>query len=351
MSDLLGIPKIVREGLARLQNPYAHTHVVGGTGKGKTTMLLNIIKILEECGGRIVIVSPDGDLADKAHIQGATYYTKTNPASLNPLTADWLDPYERANILTETLNFVTKIATDEHQKGMFVLMMKILRNCVRIGIKDLKALASFLEYEKDRAWAKGDKYWDEFDRRDHKGFWVNKEQVDSARRVGARISWLTDDLNAYNYLKGQNSFRIPELKRRTIFNFFGFDPALRSFLGTLVLLYVRSHYLHEAIVGGEPLFVIVDEANNFAEENYYKIFPECRKFNIGFVVSFHTFAQLSDRVKELIEVNCDTRIHLQSGRQAVIHIGDKKHQVYTYAPPESTPPLKLNFQRENWIKC
>lgn len=343
---LLGRPKNASEGLPILKDPFKHVVVIGGTGKGKTSQLLNLLDMLD---GRVIIISPDGDFAEKAYSAGSTYITKTNPISLNPLTADWLDRNERANILTETLNFASTVATQDKQMPMMVLMQRILRNCVRIGIRNMAELVDFLDYEDKRKGLR-DKFWSRFDEKDGR-FPKYKEQVDSARRVSARLSWLVDDDNAYQFFKGTNNFRVAHLTGKTIFNLFGLDPFVRSFIGSLVMLYVRSYYLHEATTESEPLYVFVDEANHFIEENLYKIFPECRKYNIGFIISLHTYAQVSKQVEELIEANCHTKIALRDNFQAEIQIGEKSYSAYLYPPPKATPPPKINFLHDGWIEC
>jgi type IV secretory pathway VirB4 component len=337
------------EGRCFYKDPFKHLVIIGGTGGGKTSLMHRIINSVD---GAVIVLSPDGDLAER--IAGDHYITKSSPISLNPLTLDYLEDTEKANIVTETLNTASKVATEDKQMPMMVLMQKILRNAVRIGVADFKKLVELLEYE-DKRKAVNDKYWKEFDRKDSKGWLVDREQVESARRVAARLSWLTDDPNAYQFLKGKNIFSVDRLtrnKEKYIFNFARFDPFVRSFLGGLIMLYIRSYYTHQATTQSPPLYVFVDEVHRFVSDSYYHLFAECRKYNISFNITLHTYEQISDKVAALVEANCHTKVSLKDKFKAEVEIGEKKYNIKLYQPDEYTPPEDLNFlKQDTWIAC
>jgi len=319
--------------------PFQHLLCIGATGTGKSTFFQHIFHDLPH---NLIVISPDGDLAEKLYTPDSLYVDRNNPICLNPLTLD-LSHSEKANILTETLSLATKTATEDEQAGMFILMQKILRNAVRIGTTDFKKLVDLLENDYTRK-KTNDNYWCEFDRRDSRGWLIDRERVESAKRVAARVSWLTDDENAFGFLKGKNEFKVGG---RLIFDFRQMDSFVRSFLGGLILLFIRSYYQH-IDPGGEPLFVAVDEVHQFASKSYFNIFPEARKYNISFNISMHVEEQLGE-VFKIIAPNCYTKVRLKDKFKADVIMGENHYRIKLYPP--FTPPERqqVYFLRDEWI--
>ena len=79
----MGIPLIAREGLplAEPQDRFRHLYVLGATGTGKTTFLLNIIA--QELEHGMIILDPAGSLAEGAAALAPAgrlvYVDKDNP--------------------------------------------------------------------------------------------------------------------------------------------------------------------------------------------------------------------------------------------------------------------------------
>ncbi|RJQ67320.1 MAG: DUF87 domain-containing protein [Desulfobacteraceae bacterium] len=347
-----GMPLKARDGLPDIDDKdmYKHVAIVGGTGQGKTTKLLHLIS---KVNGAKIILDPNGALAEMVYAMhpDAIYVNKHNPVSLNPLTREHLSKSEMANELVEVLNTASRV-TSKDQVEVSVLMAKIIRNAVRIGIKDLGGLSEFLEYEELRKKV-NDKYWKAFDEKDSKGWYVNREQRESAKRISARLSMLVDDEHILPFIQGNNFFAVEQLVEKgkvVIFDFRGFDDFLTAFLGGLISIYVKSYYLHVATQESKPLFFFVDEVDLFFSSLFSRFLAEARKYNIGVIMSMHSYSQIPKDLESMIEANCYTKIILQDKHKAEVHIGQKSHLVLCDPPPEITPknPPTFSFLRDDW---
>lgn len=85
---LLGNPINISEGLAWYKEPTRHFMVVGGSGSGKTVLFQHLLKDVDV---GCIVISPDGELAERAYTKDCQYITKDNPISLNPLTVEYLN--------------------------------------------------------------------------------------------------------------------------------------------------------------------------------------------------------------------------------------------------------------------
>lgn len=376
----LGIP--LKQGewppVIKQKKLYQHLAICGGTGMGKTTFCMNLLKQLPNSG--LIVLDPHGDLAEKVYSihPHAKYISKNSPICLNPLNRN-LNSSELTNELIEVINIATKI-TSPGQKGITLLMGRLLRRAIQIGFKDLQQLSDFLDYESQRKkHPKLDKFWKEFDERSggKKGAYINREARESAKRITARFSFLLDDKNLRPFIIGKNNFSVKDIadnKRICIFNLHGFNDFITSFLGSMVSTYVRSYYMHTEPNESPPLFVLIDEINWFLDRNYERFLSEARKYNVGLILSFHTFKQLTPRFAEMIWANCRTRIFLGGSwsdaksfadaynyklpeleqYEGIVGIDNCPIHVMFMPPPkikDISPPDSFNFLKDAWIEC
>lgn len=374
----LGFALVAAEGppIINPEDRFKHLFILGGTGTGKTTFFLNLIK--NELSNALIVLDPNGDLAERVASlvprERLLYITKTMPLSLNPLTRDYLNNSEQANELIEVINTAVAV-TSPDQMAITVLMGKIIRNAVRIGISDIEEMGDFFEYPAKRMSLR-DKYWSTFDDKDSKGWYVNREQVESAKRIAARLSMFYEDKNLKPFVLGKNQFDIPTIikqKKVVVFNFYGFDDFITAFLGGLVANQIKSYYLHQATSVSEPLYFYVDEYNLFFNKLYSRFLAESRKYNISCNMAGHSFKQVDKQLASMILSNCYVKVCLGTGAEdaeifakeinikladllklksfeAYIGIGKKPHKVKLYPPPKIEPTETFNFLRDEWIK-
>ena len=352
----LGIPINLESGFADLQygDVFKHAVIMGGTGKGKSTLLLNLMRQLE---GAKIILDPYGSLAQTAYAlhPGARYISKKTPLPLNPLRRDHLSLSESANELAEVLNTATKV-TNQEQVATTVLMARLIRNAVRVGIKDLKKLSDVFYYEEERRKIQ-DHFWREFDATDRKGWYKYRDERDSAKRISARLSLLTEDEHLYSFLQSGYDFDLKGIVQNGevyIFDFRGFDDFITAFIGGLVATYVKSYYLHQAREQGPPLFFFVDEVHLFFSPLFSRFLTDARRYNIATFLTLHTKSQVSREFADILDHVIHTKIALRDGFQADISIVEKDNRVLLDPPPDIDPkdiPVspRYNFLADRWI--
>jgi type IV secretory pathway VirB4 component len=344
---LLGINRVVREGLAHIEpeDLYKHMVVIGGTGKGKTTFLHNILSgIKSGC----IILDPYGDLAEKACTPGALYVTKENPLSLNPFKQN-LNDSELANLIVEAINIATKVVNPEQIEST-VLMAELIRMAIKRNVKDIGSLADVLT---------------------HPGKFPVKltgEQYQSCGRIRARLSLMVDDENIKPFLfgKGFNVAEVAKRGQRVIFDLSGLDDFATSFLGGLIATTIKSYYQHEAKQVNKPLFFVVDEFRLFFSRLFHRFLAECRKYQIGVILAGHSFHQAGKDLTDMILANCYTRVFLGGHsddlkamghykvslkkHEAVAFISDKPHYIMCFPSPDTNVRQEVNFWRDGeWV--
>jgi DNA helicase HerA-like ATPase len=367
----LGVSRKVSEGVPiwKGADRFKHLFAVGGTGAGKSTFLLNLIA---KTDGGMVILDPNGSLAEQALRlkPGAWYVTKDNPIAINPLDRDV--PLENmADEFVEVMEMAVKIVSPD-QKPSTVLMQRIMRNALRIGIKDIKELVRFFDDPKLRK-AHSDDYWKHFDDRDSRGWFVDKDRVESVLRTAVRLSAMTEDSSVYSFLKGKSKFDVEMIakeKLTVIFNFQRCSDFVTAFLGGLVAMGVKSYYQNKANYDAPPFYFFVDEARLFFSELYQRFLAECRKYNISVNLAFHSLSQVNPALMDMCFANCHAKVFLGGSyldakvfgemmnykmpsfknHEGVVCIGNKAHYVMFYPPPNLPEgPPQYNFMKDGWI--
>jgi len=343
----LGKMKVAKEGRAVIDfdDLYKHMVVIGGTGKGKTTFLLNVMEgIKVGC----IVLDPYGDLAEKAYSPGAIYVTKETPISLNPFKQK-LNDSELANLIVEAINIATKVVNPEQIEST-VLMAELIRMAIKKKVKDIASLANVLAHPKSFPVP------------------LTNEQRQSCGRIRARLSLMIDDENIKPFLfgKGLDVAEIVRTGQRVIFDLSGLDDFATSFLGGLIATTIKSYYQHEAKQVNKPLFFVVDEFRLFFSRLFHRFLAECRKYQIGVILAGHSFNQAGRDLTDMILTNCHTKVFLGGNnedlkamgnyrvnlgkREAVAFIADKPHHIICFPPPEAHIRQEFNFWRDDeWI--
>ena len=373
----LGQTLRVSDGLADIkeQDRFRHCYIVGKTRVGKTAFLANLISHeLEDC---CLVLDPVGGLADTvsalAPKDRLVLIDKNHPAVINPLdrNAPWA---ESAKELVEVINACITATTSSPEST--VLMGEILLHAVKVlETKHIEALSDLLTYEAERAKHHNDKYWKAFDARDLKGWLINKEKVDSAKRIAARLSAFFIDPALKKFTVGRNAFDVNEfvLKRKiVVVNLRGFDDGAKIYLGNLITHAVKTYYTHQATETSPALYFYIDEFHSFLTPFFDEMLAQSAKFNISINLAHQSHSQVTKGTLNAILGNCYTKVVFSCGYeeaermakemnirtqeiskigkyQAVIGIGNKAHLVRTYPPPLAAEPAEPYFLSNDWI--
>lgn len=383
----LGIIKIAEQGRPRIskKDRFRHLYCLGKTQSGKSTFFLNLIK--QELDNAIIVLDPAGSFAESVASlspkERLIYIDRDRPITINPLRRK-ATRSEIANQFIEVVNNCVTGTTPSIE--ITVLMAEIIRNAVNVlkeNELEIDYLCDFLNYEHIRDNYRTDKYWEFFDKKDSKGWYVYREKRESALRVASRLSAFILDENLKKFTIGENQFIVDEIvknKKILCFNLKGFDNDLMLYIGNLVTTAVKAYYMHDATTQSDPLFLYVDEFQNFLSPAFNNMLAECAKFKISVNLSHQTFSQTNPKILNIVLGNAYTKVIFSCGYEeaarmanefqlkekdfldlksyhAQIRIGNKNHLTRTYPPPEIPPftpdkhltPEKVNFLRNAYI--
>ena len=228
-----------------------------------------------------------------------------------------------------------------------------------------------------------DEYWRFFDSRDSRNWLINKEKVDSAKRVGARLSAFHIDPNMSPFVLGQNEFSVSNIVKENkicIFNLHGLDTTARIYLGNLFSHAFKNYYNFDGVKTSPPFFVYVDEFQQFITPFFDDMLAQCGKYNISVNLAHQNHSQVNPVTLKTALGNCFTKVVFSCGYEeaeamahdyqikasciqnlgkyeAYILIGKAPHKVLTFPPPEipqlilpeKPPTISVNFLRDAWI--
>lgn len=262
-------------------------------------------------------------------------------------------------------------------------MGEIIRNAVRVLKEkhlEIDYLSDFLNLEATRNSYRDDHYWKHFDDKDKKGWYVFREKRESAQRVGSRLSAFILDEDLKKFTIGPNQFDVAEIaanKKIVCFNLHGLDNDLMLYIGNLVTTSVKAYYNHLKLSGDNPpLFLYVDEFQNFLSPAFHNMLAECAKFNISVNLAHQTIRQTSEKTLNIVLGNAYTKVIFNCGGEeakrfanefqvkeseflnldkykTVVKIGTKIFHIETPPPPDIQPyqpKPPVYFLRDEWIK-
>lgn len=383
----LGIPTEVDDGLgypiAEPKDLFRHSLVIGSSGTGKSTYLINIL--LQLIDSPIILLDPNGflakDFAPYVPPDRLIYVNRNFPISLNPLDLP-CDRSTIANGLMQVINNSVKEVSPA-QVEVSMQMRDIIRNALRIFKPEqftIKYLSDFLRYEKLRK-NTGDIYWETFDKKMNSGYPEKKEPIESANRIAVRLSLFIEDENMRPFVEGGNQFNIENIirnKKVVIFDLSGIDDENTAFIGGLIANQLKNYYIQKTDKNSEPLYFFVDECQLFVNTDYSRFLAEARKYQIGCGFSIHSFTQVDKELASML-MAChikiclgvededskriansfgltDREIRSIKKHEGIVKIGSDVHSIICYPPPETKPFVrpeavinKYNFLKNSFI--
>jgi hypothetical protein len=322
-----------------------HVYIIGGTGNGKTTMLLyGIVQDIQN-GKGIAVLDPHGDLAETIlqHIpqerindviylnpDDLTYPIGINLLELQPgLVGDEL--LREKDLITEsTISVLRKVFSEDDSGGHRIEY--ILRNTIQTALtmegSTLFTIFRLLNDNKYRREAVK-----KLEDGDLKNFWNNElgkagdfQKVKMAAGITAKIG---------RFLFSASAKRIMEQEKSTI----DFDDILNSskilicnfskgllgedtstLFGTTVLAKLQVASLRRARIkqtNRKSFYLYVDEFQNFATMSFVQMLSEARKYKLFLTMAEQSTSQQDEqRLVDIILANVGTVICFRSGSPA-----------------------------------
>ena len=322
-----------------------HVYIIGGTGNGKTTMLLYAIVQDINNGKGIAVLDPHGDLAEtilrhipEERIKDVIYLNPddlshpigVNLLELDPnLTGD--DLLREKDLITEsTISVLRKIFSDDDSGGHRIEY--VLRNAIQTALTLEGAnLFTIFRLLNDAKFRRGviKNLKDE----DLKNFWNNElgkagemQRVKMSAGITAKIGRFLFSASAKRMLEQEKSTidfdNILDSGKILICNFskglLGEDTS--TLFGTTILAKLQVASLRRARLNQDdrkPFYLYVDEFQNFATMSFVQMLSEARKYKLFLTMAEQSTSQQDQqRLVDIILANVGTVICFRSGSPA-----------------------------------
>lgn len=322
-----------------------HVYIIGGTGNGKTTMMLYAIVQDIKNGKGLAIVDPHGDLAEtilqhipKERVDEVIYFNPddlSHPIGMNllelppNLTGDEL--LREKDLVTEsTISVFRKIFSDDDSGGHRIEY--VLRNTIQTALtQESPTLFTIFNLLNDPKYRRG--VVKNLEDKDLKNFWQNEmgkagefQRVKMAAGITAKIG---------RFLFSASAKRVLEQPKSTI----DFDDIINSgkilvcnfskgllgedtseLFGITVLAKLQLASLRRARVQQSlrlPFYLYVDEFQNFATTSFVQLLSEARKYKLFLLMAEQSTSQQEEqRMVNIILANVGTVICFRSGNPA-----------------------------------
>lgn len=322
-----------------------HMYIVGGTGNGKTTMLLYSILQDIKNGEGLAVIDPHGDLAETIlhHIpedrigdviylnpDDLTYPIGVNLLELTPgLEGD--DLLREKDLITEsTISVLRKIFSEDDSGGHRIEY--VLRNTIQTALTlDNPNLFTIFRLLNDNKYRR--EIVKTLDDEDLRNFWKNElgkagefQKVKMVAGITAKIGRFLFSASAKRILEQDKSTidfgDILDSGKILICNFskgaLGEDTS--SLFGTTILAKLQVASLRRARLkqaDRRPFYLYVDEFQNFATMSFVQMLSEARKYKLFLVMAEQSTSQQDQqRLVDIILANVGTVICFRSGSPA-----------------------------------
>jgi hypothetical protein len=319
-----------------------HVYIIGGTGNGKTTMLLyGIVQDMQK-GRGVAVIDPHGDMAETLlchvppeRIQDVIYFNPDDllyPIGLNLLE---LTPgltgkalLREKDLITESVVSVfRKIFSEEDTGGHRIEY--VLRNTIQTALTIPDAtLFTIFDLLNDPKYRRS--IVRNLDNKDLKNFWANElgkagemQRVKMAAGITAKIGRFLFSASAKQILEQPKSTidfdDIINSGKILICNFskglLGEDTA--ELFGITVLAKLQLASLRRARITQakrQPFYLYVDEFQNFATQSFVQMLSESRKYKLYLTMAEQSTSQQKDQqMVSVILANVGTIISFRTG--------------------------------------
>jgi hypothetical protein len=322
-----------------------HAYIIGGTGNGKTTMLLYAITQDIKAGKGIAVIDPHGDLAEtilrhipEERIKDVIYLNPddlTHPIGINLLELDsglaGDDLLREKDLVTEsTISVLRKIFSDDDTGGHRIEY--VLRNAIQTALTiEGSTLFTIFRLLNDAKYRRG--IVKTLEDQDLKNFWNNElgkagqfQKVKMSAGITAKIGRFLFSASAKRMLEQEKSTidfeDILHSSKILICNFskglLGEDTS--TLFGTTVLAKLQVATLRRARLTQtkrSPFYLYVDEFQNFATMSFVQMLSEARKYKLFLTMAEQSTSQQDQqRLVDIILANVGTVICFRSGSPA-----------------------------------
>lgn len=386
---------------------YQHTYILGGTGSGKTSLMLRMALYDIKYGCACIFIDPKGDHAkalynlipDKDRV---LYFSYKHPSLIiNPLKKSGYRTNDLIDEFTEILDIVikqTSPANPPASENMKEILYEAITNIQRKD-RDIGFLYEFLRYEtvRNKYFGRGKPiYWENFDQR-HGG--RESDESLTAKRIAVRLNKFIKDESFKRIVSGENQLDIADIARNkkvVIVDTSGMSLDKRVYITALFTFAVKSYCEFQKQTEYHPLMIYLDECWMGINDSFQYLLSFARSFKVGLTLAHQDLHQFPDykTVKKISSI-CNTKVAFfppgyDEARfmsdsfglepsdflnldkyEAWVRIGNQNSLVKTFPPPkidmqEDSPKMNnlkatpehqreeksvINFLRDCWFSC
>jgi hypothetical protein len=325
-----------------------HMYVIGKTGVGKSTLLLNMAISDVERGNGICIIDPHGDVAEQLlqyipyqRIKDVIYFNAADteyPIGFNPLHA--IHPTEHNLVASSLISTFKKIWADswgprlEHILRFSLLALLWYPSATLLDVQPLLTDPLFrykvLNHVKDNSILN---FWkEEYDK------YPPPLRSEAIAPVLNKIGVLIASLPLRNIIGQQcRTFRMQEVLDKSkilICNLskgqIGEDAC--AVLGSIIVTAIQSAALFRASYEPHkrtPFYLYVDEMHSFISLSFADILSEARKYGLGLFLAHQYIEQLHEKIRSAVFGNVGTMISFRIGAEDATYLAKEFYPVFT----------------------
>lgn len=320
-----------RFGIKKRDRRY-HMYVVGKTGVGKSTLLLNMIG--QDIGNKegICVLDPHGDLIEKAlkaipesRINDLVYFNpqdRTQAMYFNPLES--LNPSESHLVVSSLVSVFKKIWADSWGPRLEYILRNALSTLLEFSGSTLIDLQRILQDRDFRL-----KVIARLKNEQLKNFWLNEFekyppyfQQEAIAPVQNKIGqFLNNPILREIVSQPKSSFNLREIMdsgKILLVNLakgkIGEDST--SLLGAMLITKLGLSALSRQDIPEEKrkdFYLYVDEFQSFATSSFVDILSEARKYRLSLILANQYLSQIDEKVRDAIFGNVGTLISFKVG--------------------------------------
>ena len=324
-----------------------HMYVVGKTGVGKSTLLLNMIKQDIENGEGMALLDPHGDLVEKTlntspllRIKDIIYFNPQDKERIlyfNPLEV--LDYQESSLVVSSLVSAFKKIWHDSWGPRLEYILRNALSTLVEFSGATLLDLQRILQ---DRTFRMS--LVSKLTNEQLKNFWLNEFEKYSPYFQQEAISPIQNKIGQFlnNPIlreivsQPKSSFNLKEIMdsgKIFLVNLskgkIGEDSA--SLLGAMLIAKMGLTALSRQDTPEEQrrdFYLYVDEFQSFATSSFADILSEARKYHLNLILANQYLDQIDEKVRDAIFGNVGTIISFKVGLEDAKFLAEEFYPVF-----------------------
>jgi len=348
-----------RFGIKKKDRRY-HMYVMGKTGMGKSTLLLNLIKQDMQNGEGLAVLDPHGDLAEKIVASVPEYRmkdliyldttNKDNSVVFNPL--EIINRKQAALTVSSLISVFKKIWEDSWGPRMEYILRNSLSTLAEFKAASLLDLQRMFQNEVFR-----DTLIEKVKNPEIKSFW-QKEFAKYPKRMQTEVfspiqnkigQFLNNPVIKKIVGQRQSSFNLRDVmdnRKILIVNLskgiIGEDSA--SLLGSLLVTKIALAALSRQDIKEEnrkDFYLYVDEFQSFATSGFIDILSEARKYRLNLILANQYLHQVDEKIRRAIFGNVGTLIAFRTGSEDARALAQEFYPVFSQTDFVNLPAYSI----------